>query len=296
MFEGSYVALITPFKNGKVDRKKIQGLVEFHIANGTHGLVPCGTTGESATLSHEEHDEVIETVIQSARGKITILAGTGSNSTKEAIRLTKHAKDSGADGDLMIAPYYNNPTQEGIYQHYKAVAEAVGIPIVLYNIQSRTGVNILPETIARLDRDFESIVGVKEASGNLEQMSQIISLCGEHFTVTSGDDSLTLPLLAIGGKGVVSVVANIVPRDVKDMVEKFDRGDVVGAREIHYKLSPLVKAMFIETNPGPVKTAMAILGMIDGELRLPLYKMSEENVKKLKKALEEYGLKKITLK
>ncbi|MBN1793886.1 MAG: 4-hydroxy-tetrahydrodipicolinate synthase [Candidatus Omnitrophica bacterium] len=295
MFEGAYVALVTPFKDGKVDGKKIEELVEFQIASGIDGILPCGTTGESATLSHEEHDEVIETVIQSVRGRVPVLAGTGSNSTREAIRLTRHAREAGADGALMIAPYYNKPTQEGIYHHYKAVADEVDIPIVLYNIQSRTGINMLPETTARLYRDCQNIVGIKEASGNLDQMSEIIRLCGDDFNLTSGDDALTLPVLAIGGKGVVSVVANIVPNEVKQMIELFNVGDITGARAVHFKLLPLIKAMFFETNPGPVKTAMSLLGMMDSEVRLPLYRMSAENTTRLKKALDAYGIKQVAL-
>ncbi len=291
MFEGSMVALVTPFKNGKVDDKKLKELVEFHIKNGTSAIVPCGTTGESSTLSYEEHEHVVETVIKAANKKIPVIAGTGSNNTEEAIILTKHAKHSGADASLQITPYYNRPTQEGIYQHFKKIADEVGLLIILYNIASRTGVNILPETIQRLSK-IKNIVGVKEASGNLDQMSAIHALCGKDFDLISGDDSLTLPLLAIGGTGVISVVSNIVPRDVASMVSKFRNGDIKGAREMHYKLLPLVKAMFIETNPGPVKTAMALLGMIDdGGLRLPMSSMSQENLSKLKKALKDYGLK-----
>jgi len=289
MFKGSMVAMVTPFKEGKVDEVKISELVNFHIQNGTDVLVPCGTTGESATLSFEEHERVVETTISAAQGKIPVIPGTGSNNTAEAIRLTNHAKKAGASGALLISPYYNKPTQEGLYQHFKAVAEAVDIPIVLYNIASRTAVNIEPETVARL-AEIKNIVAIKEASGSLSQMSRIVSLCGGKLTLISGDDALTLPLLAIGGKGVISVIANIVPADLKEMITEFEKGNIEGARKIHYRLLPLIKAMFIETNPAPVKTAMELMGMIGGKLRLPLCPMKEENIAKLKKALEEYGL------
>jgi len=290
MFEGSMVAIVTPFKKGKVDDKKLAELVEFQIKNGTAGIVPCGTTGESATLSYEEHKHVIEVVIEAANKKAHVIAGTGSNNTAEAIELTRHAKDRGADASLQISPYYNRPTQEGLYQHFKKIADEVGIPLIVYNIASRTGVNITPETMQRLSR-VKNIIGVKEASGNLDQMSRIHQLCGDGFDLISGDDSLTLPILTIGGTGVISVVSNIVPRDVRDMVAKFKNGDIGGARKLHYKLLPLVKAMFIETNPIPVKTAMALLGMIDeSSLRLPMYAMSDANLAQLKKALKDYGL------
>ncbi len=289
MFKGSMVAMVTPFKEGKVDEVKISELVNFHIQNGTDVLVPCGTTGESATLSFQEHERVIETTISAAQGKIPVIAGTGSNNTAEAIRLTNHAKKAGASGALLISPYYNKPTQEGLFQHFKAVAEAVDIPIVLYNIASRTAVNIEPETVARL-AEIKNIVAIKEASGSLSQMSRIVSLCGGKLTLISGDDALTLPLLAIGGKGVISVIANIVPADLKDMITEFEKGNIEGARKIHYRLLPLIKAMFIETNPAPVKTAMELMGMIGGKLRLPLCPMKDANVEKLKKALRDYGL------
>ncbi len=289
MFEGSMVAIVTPFKKGKVDERKLAGLVEFHIKNGTSAIVPCGTTGESATLSYEEHEHVIEVVIEAANKKVPVIAGTGSNNTAEAIMLTKHAKAAGADASLQISPYYNRPTQEGLYQHFKKIAEEADMPLVVYNIQSRTGVNISPETMTRLSK-VKNIVGVKEASGNLDQMSQIRSLCGRGFDLISGDDSLTLPILAIGGTGVISVVANIVPKDVAAMTARFKKGDVDGARKLHYKLLPLVKAMFIETNPIPVKTAMGLMGMIEPDLRLPMCAMSDANLARLKKALKDYGL------
>ena len=289
MFEGAMVALVTPFKKEKVDEKKLAELVEFHIKNGTSGIVPCGTTGESATLSYEEHDRVIEVVIEAANKRIPVIAGTGSNSTAEALMLTNHAKRSGADASLQVSPYYNKPTQEGLYRHFKTIAEGSGLPMIVYNIASRTGVNIEPETMERISK-VKDIVGVKESSGNLEQMARIRYLCGDKFDLISGDDALTLPLMAIGGTGVISVVNNIVPKDVSDMVAKFKKGDIEGARKLHYKLLPLIRAVFLETNPIPIKTALSLMGMIEPDLRLPLCSMSEANLEKLKKALKDYGL------
>jgi 4-hydroxy-tetrahydrodipicolinate synthase len=252
--------------------------------------VPCGTTGESATLSFLEHDKVIEITVEQTKKRVPVIAGTGSNSTEEAIILTKHAAESGADASLQVSPYYNRPTQKGLYEHFKAIAESVDIPIILYNIASRTGVNIEPETIAKLARDCKNIVGVKEASGSLDQMSRTKQLCPEGFELISGDDSLTLPVLSIGGTGIISVVANIVPKDVADLVSEYELGNIKKAQEIHYKLLPLIKAIFIETNPIPVKTAMGLLGMCEPDLRLPMCSMLPENEEKLKKALKDYGL------
>ena len=284
------VALITPFRNGEVDISTLQKLVEFHVKSGTSGVVPCGTTGESATLSHEEHEQVIERVIQTARGRVAVIAGTGSNNTQEALRFTRHAQRAGADGALLISPYYNKPTQEGLVQHFRAVAEAVDIPIVIYNIASRTGVNIEPETFARLAK-IRNIIGVKESSGNLEQMSRIKALTGEKFTLISGDDGLTLPVLAIGGTGVISVVANILPKEVAQMVAAFHRGQLEEARKLHYRLLAITKAMFIETNPIPVKTAMGLMKLIpEASLRLPMCALSPANLAKLKEVLRAYRL------
>lgn len=290
MFKGSIVAIVTPFKNGKVDERQFRDLIEFQIKNGTRGVVPCGTTGESATLSFEEHERVIEIAIEQVKKRIPVIAGTGSNATSEAIMLTRHAAKQGADASLQVSPYYNRPTQKGLYEHFKAIAESVDIQIILYNIASRTGVNIEPETIAKLAKDCKNIIGVKEASGNLDQMSRIRQLCPPDFVLLSGDDSLTLPILSIGGAGVISVVANIVPEDVANLVSEFEKGNIKRAQELHYKLLPLIKAMFIETNPIPVKTSMGLLGMCEPDLRLPLCSMSAENLEKLKKALKEYGL------
>jgi len=291
MFKGSLVAMITPFKeNGKIDENGIKELVEFHIKNGTDGIVPCGTTGESPTLSHEEHKKVVELTIKAAAGRIPVIAGTGSNSTWEALDLTSHAKENGADGALVVVPYYNKPTQKGLYMHYKKLAEEIDIPIIVYNVPSRTGVNMLPETLAEL-AELKNIVAVKEASGNLDQMTQIVELCGDKITLLSGDDKLLLPVLSIGGKGVISVVANIIPRDVSDMVREFEERNYQKAKEIFLsKVYPLSNAMFYETNPIPVKTSVRLMGMPSGELRLPLSPMSESNLTKLKADLIKFGL------
>jgi len=289
MFKGSMVALVTPFRNGKVDEKTLKGLVEFHIKNGTTALVPCGTTGESATLSYAEHEKVIELTIEYANGRVPVIAGTGSNSTEEAIMLTKHAKSAGADASLQVSPYYNRPTQKGLYLHFKAIAEAVDMPMILYNIASRTGVNIEPDTMAKLSQ-VKGIIGVKEASGSLEQMARVKKMCDKDFLLISGDDALTLPVMAIGGVGIISVVANIIPKDVADMCNAFAKGDIKKAQKIHYGMLDLVKAMFVETNPIPVKTAMGILKMCDPQMRLPLCEMLPENKEKLIKAMKEYKL------
>jgi len=289
MFRGSMVALVTPFRDGKIDEKALKTLVDFHVKNGTSALVPCGTTGESATLSYPEHDKVIELTIEYAAGRIPVIAGTGSNSTDEAIMLTKHAKKAGARASLQVSPYYNRPTQKGLYLHFKAIAEEVDIPIILYNIASRTGVNIEPDTFAKLSQ-IKNIIGVKEASGSLEQMARIRKACPKDFLLISGDDALTLPVMAIGGVGIISVVANIIPRDVADMCSLFEQGKVKKAEELHYKMLPLVKAMFIETNPIPVKTAMGLMKMCSPDMRLPLCEMLPENRDKLTAELKAYKL------
>ncbi|MCP4481949.1 MAG: 4-hydroxy-tetrahydrodipicolinate synthase [bacterium] len=289
MIKGSMVALITPFINGVVDTKKITELVNWHIENNTSAIVPCGTTGESATLSHKEHQLVIETVVAVAAGKIKVIAGTGSNNTDEAIKLTQHAKDSGADAALMICPYYNKPTQNGLFEHFKTVAKNVDIPIILYNIASRTGVNFLPQTVAELSK-INNIVAIKEASGDLSQMAEVIKLSAPGFSVISGDDALTLPLMSIGGTGIISVVANILPKKTADLVKACEEGNLKLAQEIHYELFDLVKAMFIETNPVPVKTAMELMGKCSSEVRLPLFKMDDSNLEILKKMLKQNNL------
>jgi 4-hydroxy-tetrahydrodipicolinate synthase len=289
MFHGSLVALITPFKNGEVDYRRLAEQIEFQIAGGTDGLVPCGTTGESPTLSHEEHEQVVSFVVERARKRVPVVAGAGSNSTREALRLAKHAASAGADATLQVNPYYNKPTQEGLYRHFKTIADQVDLPVVLYNIPGRCGVALTSETIARLRRDSRNIVAVKEATGSLDTASEIASLCD--ITILSGDDSLTLPLGAVGGKGVISVVANVVPADVKALTAAMLAGNFGAALALHGKLFPLCRAMFIETNPIPVKAALAALGMDTGELRLPMCELRPENRKKLLEAMKDYGLK-----
>jgi 4-hydroxy-tetrahydrodipicolinate synthase len=290
IFTGSFVALVTPFRNGKVDEAKLRELVELHAASGTDGLVPCGTTGESPTLTHDEHKRVVEIVTETARKRMKVLAGTGSNSTREAIELTQHAERAGADGALVVNPYYNKPTQEGLYRHFRAVAESVAFPIVVYNIQSRTAVNIETSTMVRLVTDVRNIKGVKEASGSLDQMSQVVAACGPGFSVLSGDDNLTLPLMAVGGHGVISVIANIVPRETADMVHAALDNDIKRARELHHRLFPLARAAFLETNPIPIKEAMAMAGMLEPEFRLPMCRMSDANRESLRGILRQYGL------
>ena len=290
LIEGSYVALITPFRNGRIDEGRLRRLVDFHIKNRTDGILPCGTTGESPTLSHEEHKRVIRIVINQARGRISVMAGTGSNSTDEALELTADAKRNGADSALLVCPYYNRPTQRGMYLHFGKIASKVKIPIFIYNIPSRTGVNLEPETLAMLSRDFPNIAGVKEASGNLDQASRIINLCGRNFCLLSGDDSLTLPIMSVGGRGVISVLANIMPGEISRMVKTYLMGDTRAAKKIHHKLLPLMKALFMETNPIPLKTAMMLMKMDSGEMRLPLSPMSAQNLVKLKKVLRQYKL------
>ncbi len=289
-FQGSFVAMVTPFRNGKVDEAKVRELVEFHITHGTDGLIPCGTTGESPTLSHDEHKRVVEIVAEATRRRIKVVAGTGSNSTAEAIDLTQHAEKAGATGALVVNPYYNKPTQEGLYRHFRAVAESVAIPILVYNIQSRTAVNVETDTLARLARDVKNIAGVKEASGSLDQMSQVIAACGPDFSVLSGDDNITLPLLAIGGHGVISVIANILPRETAEMVHAALDGDWKRARDLHYRLFPMARAAFLETNPIPIKEAMAMAGMIEPEFRLPMCRMSDANRERLRAVLKQYAL------
>ena len=289
MFTGSIVALVTPFKNGAIDWQSLEGLVEFHLQSGTHGIVPCGTTGESATLSHQEHDEVIRAVIKAVKKRIPVIAGTGSNSTDEAVRLTREAENSGADGALMISPYYNRPTQEGIYQHYKRVASEVGIPIIIYNIPGRTGSKIEPETLARL-AEIKNIAGVKEATGSVDQAIDVIRLCGDRFAVYSGEDSLIFSLMALGGKGVISTVANIAPKQTAQLTEACLMGDWEKGRDTQFKLVPLIRTLFIETNPIPVKTALGVMGKCTAELRLPLTPMAEGNLQKLTVAMRDFGL------
>lgn len=288
-FAGLTVALVTPFRNGEVDWADLNKLVDWHIEQGTDCLAPCGTTGESPTLDHDEHERVVAAVCERARGRIKVMAGTGSNSTKEAIRLTKAAKKAGADGALMVGPYYNKPTQEGYFRHFAAVAGAVDLPIVLYNIPGRTGSSMLPETMARMAEECPTIVAVKEATGSLDQASQIAAI--SNLTILAGDDSLTLPLMSIGGRGVVSVVGNIVPRDMKALVKEFDSGNIADAQRWHRQLFPLCRDMLgVATNPIPVKAAMALLGRGTGELRLPMTELDAAGRDKIRKTLVQYGL------
>jgi 4-hydroxy-tetrahydrodipicolinate synthase len=289
MFTGSLVAIVTPFRKGKLDERALGELIDWQIANGTHGIVPCGTTGESATLSHAEHERVVAFTVEVVGRRVPVIAGTGSNSTDEAIALTQHAKQAGADAALLITPYYNKPTQEGLFRHYKAVAEAVDFPLVLYNIPARTGVNMTPATVARLSA-IKTIVAIKEGSGSVQQASEIVQLCDDRMILLAGDDALTLPMMAVGGKGVITVTANIAPSDMARMVTAFAANRVEEARQLHHKLSPLFAALFLETNPIPVKEALAMMGKIDGELRLPLCPMAADARDKLSHAMKDYGL------
>lgn len=289
MFKGSIVAIVTPFNNGAVDEEKLRELVEFQITNGTDAIVPCGTTGESSTLDYEEHDRVIEIVVQQVAKRVPVIAGTGSNSTREAIEMTEHAKKLGADGALLVTPYYNKPTQEGLYRHYMAVAEAVALPQILYNVPGRTGVNLLPETVARL-AERSNIVAIKEATGSLQQASEVLALCGDKIDVLSGDDFITFPLMACGAKGVISVLANIMPKAVGDLTDAFFAGDLEKARQLHLQTLKISNAMFIESNPVPVKTALGLMGKCSDEVRLPLAPMSDANQAKLATILKEYDL------
>jgi len=284
MFHGAIVAIVTPFRNGRLDAPALKRLVEFQIRNGTSGIVPCGTTGESATLSFEEHEKVIDVVLAASGGRVPVIAGTGSNNTKEAVVLTRYAKKAGADAALIITPYYNKPTQKGLIAHFKAVADEVDIPIVLYNVPSRTGVNMTADTVARLS-ELKNIVGVKEASGNLTQICDILKNTSPRFCVLSGDDALYFPMLALGAKGVISVVSNVAPKEMAELYNAFVSGQTARAREIHFRLWPLMQTLFIETNPIPAKTALAMMGMIREEFRLPLCGMSDVNRKVLAKVL-----------
>ncbi|MEW6324051.1 MAG: 4-hydroxy-tetrahydrodipicolinate synthase [Nitrospirota bacterium] len=289
MFKGSLVAIVTPFRNGKLDEQALGRLIDWQIAEGTHGIVPCGTTGESATLSHQEHQRVIEFTISAVNRRVPVIAGTGSNSTEEAIALTRHAKQAGADGALLITPYYNKPTQEGLYQHYRSIAESVDLPLMLYNIPGRTSVNMLPATVARLAH-IPTIVSIKEGSGSIQQIDEVLQLCGDRLSVLSGDDAMTLPMMALGGQGAVSVVANVAPRETAALITSAAKGDFAQARTMHRRLLPLTNALFLETNPIPVKTALALMGKCGGELRLPLCAMQPETKQKLTEALRRHGL------
>ena len=285
MFSGAFTALVTPFKNGEVDVEALESLVKFQIEGGINGLVPCGTTGESPTLSEEEDRLVIETVVRVTAGRVPVVAGTGSNNTASAIKYTKMAEEVGADGSLQVAPYYNKPTQEGLFRHYAAIAENTSLPLVLYNIPGRTNVTIAPETVAQL-AEIPNVVGVKESTLSMNMVSDIRRLCGEEFDILSGDDPMTIPLMALGGTGVVSVASNIAPRAVSDMVAAMNSGDLARGRELHYRLLPLIRALSVETNPIPIKAAASLLGLCSDELRLPLVPMSGENLRNLQTVIE----------
>ncbi len=289
MFNGALTALVTPFRDGVIDEPKLRELIEWQIASGIDGLVPCGSTGESATLSHAEHERVIKITIEQARKRVPVVAGTGSNATAEAIRLTAAAREMGADGALLLSPYYNKPTQDGIFKHYKTIAESVDLPLVVYNIPGRTASNIAPETFGRL-AEIRNIVGVKEASGSMDQISDIHRLCGDRLTILSGDDALTAPIIALGGKGVISTISNAMPREMRDLAASGLAGDFAHAREIHFRMLPLMRALFIETNPIPIKQALALMGKCANELRLPLVPMTPAAAEKLKAAMRQLAL------
>ncbi len=288
--KGAITALVTPFVGDKLDEERYREHIEWQIEQGVDGLLPCGTTGESATLSHQEHKDVIRICIEQTKGRVPVLAGAGSNSTREAIELTAYAKEAGADAALLITPYYNKPTQAGLFAHYRAIAREVSLPQVVYNVPGRTGINLLPETLARMQRDIPEVIGVKEASGNINQISRIIEACGRDFNVLAGEDFITLPLLGLGGKGVISVVSNVAPKLMADLCRAFHSREVDRAIDVHYQLTPLYRGMFLETNPIPVKTALAHMGRMELELRLPLVPMSEENDTELRRIMQECGL------
>ena len=285
MFSGTFTALVTPFRNGEVDVEALEGMVEFQIQHGVSGLVPCGTTGETPAMSEEEDRVVVETVVRATNGRVPVIAGTGSNSTDMAIKYTRMAQEVGADGSLQVAPYYNKPTQEGLYRHFATIAESTDLPLILYNIPGRTSVTISAETMARL-AEVPNIVGVKDSTLSMNMISDVISLCGEEFDVLSGDDPMTLPLIALGGVGVISVASNVAPGAVSDMVNALLSGDFERGRELHYELLPLFRALFVETNPIPVKTAASLLGLCSDEMRLPLIPMSGENLRRLQEIME----------
>ena len=289
MFKGMYTAIVTPFRNGEIDWDAYKNLVEDQIKAGVDGIVPCGTTGESATLTHQEHIDMIKASVEYAGGKIKVIAGTGSNSTREAIELTKAAEKAGADGALLITPYYNKPTQRGLYYHFKAIAEETELPLILYNIPGRTAVKLEIDTICKL-AELKNIVGIKEATGSLDMATSLVLNCPEDFVILSGDDTLTLPIMAVGGHGVISAVANIVPEDMVKLVRAMENNDIATARSLHQKLFPLIKAIFIETNPIPVKQALALMDKVKMEYRLPLVEMTSDHKVELMKVMRNYGL------
>ncbi len=289
-FKGAFTALVTPFSNGAVDEEAYRNLIEWQVKSGINGVVPCGTTGESATLSHDEHKQVIQICVDQVKGRVPVLAGAGSNNTAEAVELARFAKEAGADGALLITPYYNKPTQEGLYQHFKRIAAEVSLPYILYNVPSRTSVNLLPATVARLYKDIPDVLGIKEATGDLNQVSQVLEKCGPDFQVLSGDDFTVLPLLSVGGCGVISVVSNILPGTMSAMTSAWFAGDIPTARKLHFELAPFSRMMFLETNPIPAKTALSLMGRIKLELRLPLVPMGEANAETLRAFLKDNSL------
>ena len=289
-FHGALTALVTPFHNGQIDEERYRAHIEDQINRGINGLVPCGTTGESATMTHAEHKQAIQICVDQAKGRVPVLAGAGSNNTQEAIELTTFAKQAGADGTLHITPYYNKPTQAGVVAHFQAIAREVPIPMVVYNVPGRTGLNVLPETLAQLKKSVPEVVGVKEASGNIKQMSEVIEHCGQDFTVLAGDDFVVLPLLSMGGKGVISVLSNILPDKMSELCSAYAQKDLEKAKSLHFEMAPLSRAMFLETNPIPVKTSLALMGRMELNLRLPLVPMHPDNEAKLKEELSRAGL------
>jgi len=289
VFEGTFTALLTPFRSGGVDETALRQLVELQVEAGVDGVVPCGSTGESATLSHDEHRRVVEIVVAAAAGRVQVVAGTGSNNTAEAVELTRHAKQAGADGALLISPYYNKPTQEGIVAHYTEIARQTAFPLIVYNIPGRTASNILPATMLRL-ADTEHIVAAKEACGDIAQISETIALCGPDFSVVSGDDALALALIAVGGQGVISTTSNVAPRQMVELVRSARGGDLERARSIHQQLGPLFDVLFCETNPIPVKAAVSMLGLCDEEIRLPMTRLTDPNRERLRLVLKEQGI------
>ncbi|MDY0273900.1 MAG: 4-hydroxy-tetrahydrodipicolinate synthase [Desulfomicrobium sp.] len=289
-FRGAFTALVTPFNNGQIDEEAYRKLIEWQLESGINGVVPCGTTGEAATMSHDEHKRVISICVDQVKGRVPVLAGAGSNNTAEAVELARYAKEAGADGGLLITPYYNKPTQEGLYQHFKRIAAEVSLPYIVYNVPGRTSVNLLPLTVARLNKDIPEVIGIKEATGDLNQVSQVLEHCGPDFQVLSGDDFTVLPLLAIGGCGVISVVSNILPDKMSALCAAWETKEITKAQELHYYLASFSRMMFLETNPIPAKTSLALMGRIKLELRLPLVPMGEENTGKLRSFLADKRL------
>ncbi len=289
-FQGAFTALVTPYKNNSIDEEAYRALIEWQIEQGIDGLVPCGTTGESATLSHEEHKKVITVCVDQVKGRVPVIAGAGSNCTSEAVDLTRYAKEAGADAALLITPYYNKPTPEGLVAHFKAIASEVSIPFFIYNVPGRTSLNVMPKTVARIFNEIPEAIGIKEATGDLKQVSEVVEECGPDFIVLSGDDFTILPLMSVGGHGVISVVSNIIPGMVRSMCKAYASKDLIQAKRLHFEMAPLCRAMFLETNPIPVKTSLVMMGKVDKEFRLPLVPMLPENEEKLKTVLSAKGL------